>query len=72
MQILNKSAKFLNKLNGFGSLTYFFKHVMLPYFFRKMNDSYLVELGVQMLTGYADPYHGRFMFILHYLLFCRW
>ena len=34
-------------------------HFELIYFSRTLNDSYVESLGVKMLEGYADPYHGR-------------
>uniref|UniRef100_A0A2C9KWA3 Glycosyl transferase family 25 domain-containing protein n=1 Tax=Biomphalaria glabrata TaxID=6526 RepID=A0A2C9KWA3_BIOGL len=42
---------------------------------KELNDTYLNKLGVQMLPGFADPYHGRAMtmgeigcFLSHYFI----
>ena len=34
--------------------------ISVHFLFRKLNDSYLINLGVAMLPGYSDPYHKRY------------
>ena len=45
--------------------TYFLLLVMC----RKLNDTYLESLGVEMLDGYADPHHNRSV-MLTLFLYC--
>lgn len=36
------------------------------FFPRELNTTYLNELGVEMMKGYADPYHGRQVYIARF------
>lgn len=61
--IASFKAELKNKI-CFLTVFYLFTHILLFYdfsclYFRAMNISEIHALGIHMLPGYQDPYHGR-------------